>query len=214
MKKQFWTILARPQPSKSLMVVIFLSGLLGVVPQLAHSQVVSSTQNPEQIAILHWYAANLTTKFAVGTEPEGMAFDGANIWVANLVSDTVTELQASTGKVLGTFFLGGETEPMGVAFDGANIWTANYGANNVTKLRASTGKVLGTFAVGGQPFGMAFDGANIWVSNYTSNNVTKLQASTGKVLGTFSVGTNPVGVSFDVANIWVTNNSSNTVSKL
>ena len=45
--------------------------------------VTSSTQNPLQIAILHWYNANLTTSFAVGTEPVGVALDGANIWVTN-----------------------------------------------------------------------------------------------------------------------------------
>jgi hypothetical protein len=60
MQQQVWTILAPPQLGKSSMVVIFLAGLLGMTPQLAHSQVVNSTQNPQQIAILHWcssYAA-------------------------------------------------------------------------------------------------------------------------------------------------------------
>jgi hypothetical protein len=37
----------------------------------------SSTQNPLQIALLHWYPANLTTQFSVGSHPFGMAFDGA-----------------------------------------------------------------------------------------------------------------------------------------
>jgi len=73
MNKRVWTTLSRGQLGKSLVVAIFLA----MVPQRAHSQVVNSTQNPGQIAILHWYAANLTTKFAVGTGPEGVAFDGA-----------------------------------------------------------------------------------------------------------------------------------------
>jgi len=33
-------------------------------------------------------------------------FDGANIWVANNVSNNVTKLRASTGTVLGTFAVG------------------------------------------------------------------------------------------------------------
>ncbi len=61
-----------------------------------------------------------------------MAFDGANIWVTNAGSKNVTKLQASTGKVLGTFSVG--TVPTGIAFDGANIWVANYGSNTVSKL--------------------------------------------------------------------------------
>ncbi len=69
------------------MVVIFLAGLLGMAPQLAHSQVVSSSQNPEQIAILHWYSANRTTQTVVGSGPDGVAFDGANLSVANNSGD-------------------------------------------------------------------------------------------------------------------------------
>jgi hypothetical protein len=47
--------------------------------------VVSSIQNPLQLALKHWYQINSTTTFAVGSDPAGIAFDGANIWVANFV---------------------------------------------------------------------------------------------------------------------------------
>ena len=63
---------------------------------------VNSTQNPKQIAILHWYAANTTTDFAVGMHSTLMAFDGTNIWVANYGSNTVTKLQPNDGTVAGT----------------------------------------------------------------------------------------------------------------
>ena len=39
--------------------------------------------NPLKIAQLKWYKANATTRFAVGSQPYGVAFDGANIWTAN-----------------------------------------------------------------------------------------------------------------------------------
>ena len=87
---------------------------------LAHAQVVNSAKNPNQIAILHWYGANVTTAFGVGVAPGGLAFDGANIWVANLASGTVTRLRASDGATLGTFPAG--PRPGSVAFDGANIY--------------------------------------------------------------------------------------------
>ncbi|MGA8763019.1 MAG: hypothetical protein WB562_09160 [Candidatus Sulfotelmatobacter sp.] len=116
--------------------------------------------NPLKVALLKWYGANTTTSFAVGTNPRGVCFDGANIWVANYGSNTVTKLAANDGTVLGTFNVG--TAPANVAFDGANVWVTNFGSNNVTKLRASDGTALGTFAVGIEPFGIAFDGANIW----------------------------------------------------
>ncbi len=129
--------------------------------------------NLQQVALLRWYGANQAgASFTAGFAPFGVAFDGANIWVANNGSNNVTKLRPSDGSTLGTFTVG--TGPKGVAFDGANIWVANTGSNNVTKLRASDGTVLGTFTVGGGPFGVAFDGANIWVANFCSGTVSKL----------------------------------------
>ena len=46
--------------------------------------------------------ANLGT-FKVGIDPTGLAFDGANIWVANIGDNTVSKLRASDGATLGTF---------------------------------------------------------------------------------------------------------------
>ena len=44
--------------------------------------------------------------FNVGTNPTGVAFDGANIWVANNGSNNVTKLRASDGALQGTFNVG------------------------------------------------------------------------------------------------------------
>src|SRR5580700_9740130 len=81
--------------------------------------------NPLRVALLRWYKANTTTTFSVGSQPYGVAFDGANIWTANLGDGTVTKLRANDGEVLGTFKVGGG--PYGVTFDGANIWVSNLG---------------------------------------------------------------------------------------
>jgi DNA-binding beta-propeller fold protein YncE len=135
---------------------------------LAHAQL---KVNPNQAAILRWYAANRTTAFAAGNSPWAVAFDGSSIWVSNYLSNNVTKLRASDGLNLGNFNVG--TLPIGVAFDGANIWVANSGSNTVSKLRASDGALQGTFAVGSAPLDLAFDGANIWVTN-GDNTVSKL----------------------------------------
>ena len=172
--------------------------------------------NPLKVALLKWYRANTTTRFTVGQQPYGVAFDGANIWTANFgdVPGTVTKLRASDGEVLGTFNVG--AEPYGVTFDGANVWVSNQQDGTVDKLRASDGKSLGTFRVGPVPGWMAFDGAHVWVTTAPSQgngSVSKLRASDGKILGTFTVGQGPTAVAFDGANVWVTNGGG-TVSKL
>ena len=169
--------------------------------------------NPLQAALVQWFPAyQPAPAFSVGVEPTAMAFDGADIWVTNYGSNTVTEFAASTGKVMGTFNVG--TKPSGIAFDGGNVWVANSGSNNVTKLLAATGALVGTYNVGSDPYGVAFDGANIWVTNVVGGNVTELVAATGAFVGTYKVGASPSGIAFDGVNIWVTNEGSGNVTKL
>ena len=68
---------------------LLLCVLLMSIAPAAPSQLVISTQNARQIALLHWYQANQATSFALGvTIPQvepftwGLAFDGANIWAS------------------------------------------------------------------------------------------------------------------------------------
>ncbi|PYV37464.1 MAG: hypothetical protein DMG06_27990 [Acidobacteria bacterium] len=128
--------------------------------------------NTQAIALLKWYSARQGIAVTGLSVPEGLAFDGANIWVTNFGDGTVTKLRASDGANQATFQVG--ASPVGVTFDGANIWVANGGAEAVTKLRASDGANVDSFLVGGNPHGVAFDGANIWVTNGASNSLSKL----------------------------------------
>jgi len=157
--------------------------------------------NPAQVALLRWYPINQTTNFTVGNATDGMAFDGAAMWVVSNGDNTVIKMRASDGTILGTFPVG--SKPAFVAFDGANVWVTNSQSQSVTEIRASDGTVLGTFPAGNGCNGIAFDGTNIWVANNTDNTLTKLRASDGSVLGTFPVPANPEEFAFDGANIWV-----------
>lgn len=167
-----------------------------------------NSRNLSLLGSLRWDL--LGQRVGVGATPYGIAFDGANIWVANSGSNNVTKIRVSDGAVQGTFPVG--ANPQAVTSDGENIWVANYSSHTLTKLRKSDGVLLGTFSAGFNPVRVAFDGANIWVTN--SSNVAKLRASDGAIQGAFPVGQGPRALAFDGANIWVANSLSNTVTKL
>jgi DNA-binding beta-propeller fold protein YncE len=173
--------------------------------------------NPLKVALLKWYKANtVPTEFPAGPNPVGVAFDGANIWIANYGASRVTKVRANDGAALGAFATG--NAPAGVTYDGASVWVTNSADNTVSKVRASDGKLLGTFPLPGVvPWWMTFDGENIWVpsSNASGNGwVTKLRASDGKNLGNFTVGNSPIAAAFDGVNVWVVNGGNNNVMKL
>lgn len=116
-----------------------------------------------------------------------VAFDGTNVWVTG--PEVVSELQASTGTLMGVYDLnsGGPGTPgpeflTGLAFDGVNMWVVDQNSNSVA--RVNNAGVPGgppvpagtwpTYPAGAIPAGVVFDGANIWVANTGSGSVTKI----------------------------------------
>lgn len=184
--------------------------------QFADGSLQTTAHTPQQIALLRWYPAIQTgATFAVGNHPEGMAFDGTDLWIANSADNSVTKLRASDGAVLGTFTaLGGGTVPDAVAFDGANIWVTDGNSAEVTELRASDGALLANEPVGNGPQGIAFDGRNVWVANNSDGTVTRLLTVSPFTSTTFTVGGYPYAIAIDGANIWVASSAYNVVTEL
>ena len=121
---------------------------------------------------VHVSDSEIAGPYNVGADPRGIAFDGANMWVANSGQLSVTKLRASDGAFLGSF---AECincgNPLQVAFDGAQMWVTTS-SGNVKQYRVSDGREGNHFVGSGNLRGIAFDGANIWVAH--SSGVTKL----------------------------------------
>jgi hypothetical protein len=122
-----------------------------------------------------------TGKTSVGVNPIGVEADGADIWVANFVGDTVSQVQASNGRLIGT-------------------WTGAVGADQLVIAR---GRVFVTGRLSPQarlyvidpqqppgvvatltntlPTGsnsITFDGFNIWVASQ-SGTISKVDPNSG-----------------------------------
>jgi hypothetical protein len=154
---------------------------------------------------------------ALGINPNGIAFDGSKIWVANNGTtfgtgsvSIVTPGMTTPWSV--TTVTTGFSQLAGILFDGSNIWVTDTDAHTLLKLDGS-GAILQTVAMGGIPQFPAFDGTNIWVPNQ-SGPVSVVRAATGTVIATLSGnGLNlPAQAAFDGQRILVTNQLGNSVS--
>jgi len=155
---------------------------------------------------------------ALGPFPEGIAFDGQNIWVANTsnLPGTGSVSKVSLNPISVVTFTTSFNQPVGILFDGSNIWLTDKGDNTVKKL-GSNGAVLLSTGVGSGPIGVAFDGTNMWVPNFNSNTVTVVRTTgglSGMVLATLSGNGlhNPSQAAFDGERILVTNFNGSSVS--
>lgn len=105
-----------------------------------------------------------------GIDPKGIAFDGANMWIATSGNKFVTKLRGSDGAFLGSFNIPVNIgNPSRIAFDGANMWVTTSGGR-VVRVPVSNGMPGWTFSAGTNPAGIAFDGANIWVAHSSGLN--------------------------------------------
>jgi YVTN family beta-propeller protein len=155
-----------------------------------------------------------------GLNPDGIAFDGTNMWAVDFSTRQLTEY-GPTGTTLGPYSIAGSFQ-IAIAFDGTNMWVTAPGGgpsgDGVVEVNPS-GVTINSFNVGSYPDAIAFDGTNMWIANESATptgTVTEL-SPTGALLGTYNVGKQPTGIAFDGTNMWVTNQASGspgTVTKL
>lgn len=146
----------------------------------------------------------------------GIAFDGNNIWIANIETSAVSKIKISSGAVIGTYPLPAGSEPWDIVFGASSMWTANRGTSTVSKINVSTGAIVSTYTLptGSLPNAIAFDGFNIWTSNQGTSAISKIDTSTDTVSTYPLPGGPPFGIAFDGQYIWTSNSETSSVSKI
>ena len=159
-------------------------------------------------------AAGAVTTVAsnLGVSPEGIAFDGARVWTANLGGSVSIVTPGAAIPWTVTTVTTGFSGLAGALYDGANIWVTDESAGTLLKLDPA-GAVLQTVTVGQDAESPVFDGTNIWVPNFGSHSVSVVRASSGAVLQTLTGGmTNPFAAAFDGVRVAITNSGGDSVS--
>lgn len=163
--------------------------------------------------------ANNLALTTIGSLPRLVQSDGADVWVANSGTNSVSRVRASDGKMLETWT--GATAATGVLCAMGKVFvtgvvtdfmtpgslfqidpTATAGA--VTTLSSS----LGIF-----PSSIAYDGERIWTAN-EGGSVSIITLNPTSVTNVPTGFNSPRGVIFDGANIWVMDDLPGSIDKL
>ena len=123
---------------------------------------------------------NILQTVTVGSQPRFPVFDGTNIWVPNVSSNTVTVVRASTGANLATLSNNGLDGPFAAAFDGERILITNNGGDfpdtgPVSLWNAAGLTPLGSVSLGATtlPRGVCSDGHHFWVVLQGTNKLAR-----------------------------------------
>ena len=151
----------------------------------------------------------------VGTNPQLVESDGADLWVANHGAGTVSRVRASDGKLLETWT--GASGAVGVlAAKGLIFVTGNTNPGKLYQIDPTqpAGAVTTlTSSLGNSPRGIAFDGARIWTANEGGSvSIVRFNPVT---VSTVTAGfTKLIGILYDGANMWVTDSGAGKLFKL
>jgi hypothetical protein len=141
----------------------------------------------------------------VGTFPELVESDGADLWVANNMSFTVSRVRASDGKQLDTWT--DAIAAFGVlSAKGLIFVTGQTGPGNLYQIDPAqpAGAVTALpISLGTAPRGIAFDGARVWTAN-SSGSVSIVTLNPLSVTTVMTGFVSPQGILYDGANMWVT----------
>jgi hypothetical protein len=148
---------------------------------------------------------------AVGSDPEAIAFDGANVWVANRLDKSVQKIPIATGVAGPPIAVG--KGPEGLAFDGAAVWVSMPATSRFSEFHRD-GVPGPPITVGGEPTALAFDGSRIWVCNEADGTLQRIPIATGIPEAPLHVGNGPIAFVFDGTAMWVANQVDKTVQRI
>jgi DNA-binding beta-propeller fold protein YncE len=181
--------------------------------------VANNGNNTNTVSKFDAASMTLVATYPTGRSPDGVAFDGTNMWVTNSYGDTVWVFTQSGKQIYG--YATGQF-PLSMAFDGQNMWIGNGtgvdvgppvpGIGSLTKIRVADGRNMGTFTIGHHVRGLVYDGTSIWACNARDNTVSRVSVSDVALLGTFVTGKGPRVAAFDGGKIWVANSEANTLT--
>jgi DNA-binding beta-propeller fold protein YncE len=140
-----------------------------------------------------------------GDSPQGLAFDGEYLWVADSYGPGLIYKIDTQGNIID--YIGSpDYDPRGLAFDGTYLWLSDSGGwdfpGKIFKLDTS-GNVIDSFSSPGtEPVGLTFDGEYLWCSDWEESKIYKLDTSGNVIDSIDAPGGSPADLTFDGKYLW------------
>ena len=145
-----------------------------------------------------------------------MTADGDTLWLVSEQSNTLTHLDARTGRLLGEPQELPPGNPFAVAADGDAVWIGSRGSRNRNPVQQVLRVDKGDRSVTATPVSrgvidIAVSRTAVWVTNARGSSVTRIAKGDG-AQRTIGVGGAPKGIAVGAGLVWVANSGDGTVS--
>lgn len=136
--------------------------------------------------------------------PQGLTWDGENLWSADHRTDWIYRLDARSGQALDSLPTPGYSV-RGLAWDGSRLWCVDGGAERIWAVNPADGLVEATiWCPVSKPGDLAWDGEYLWIADDGANEIHKISPSDGTTIHTIKApAPNPGGLAWDGRYLWV-----------
>ena len=151
------------------------------------------------------------------TDPQSMAFDGADIWVVDNNGNSVYEFNAADGVYIRTLFLGTVGGVSAISYHSGYIWVNGFNSSKVGEFNATSGAEIRVINIV-TPGALIFNGSNIFIVSEYPVDTLREYTIAGSLVRTIAKSNADIGhginaILLDGNNIWTANYSAGTVSK-
>ncbi|WP_207938902.1 YncE family protein, partial [Actinomadura darangshiensis] len=137
---------------------------------------------------------------AKGAMPQGVKIspDGRTFYIADMASDGVWTIDASTFRKTGFIRTGKGAHGLYVSRDSTTLYVTNRGEGSISLISFKSGRVVRRWRLpgGGSPDmgGVSADGKVLWLSGRYHGEVYAISTATGRLIRRIRVGDGPHGL--------------------
>ena len=138
-------------------------------------------------------------------DPDGITFDGTNLWVSDYWEEKIYKLDSS-GNIISSIDSPGIC-PGDLTFDSTKLWNIDPCDEKIYQLDISGNITMIIDSPGPSPTGLTFNGTYLWVADSVDAKIYQLDIS-GNIISSFDPpGQSPSDLAFDGKYLWNVNSS-------
>jgi ABC-type transport system substrate-binding protein/DNA-binding SARP family transcriptional activator/streptogramin lyase len=155
-------------------------------------------------------AGRVVDRVPVGRGPAGVAVESGQVWVANQLDGTISEVNPAAGTVVATIDVG--NGPVAIATGYGSVWVSNVTDNTLSRIDPGSGHVLATIPLGDAAAGLAAGEGGIWVAGADPGRLLLVDPRTNRLARAVAIGSSPASVAIGAGSVWIAD-SAGTVAR-
>jgi ABC-type transport system substrate-binding protein/DNA-binding SARP family transcriptional activator len=146
-------------------------------------------------------AGQVIDRIPVGRGAAGVTVGDGEVWVANELDGTVSEVNPGSGTQVRVIRVG--VGPSTIAFGYGSVWVANVTSDTLSGIDAATGDVTVTTPLDSSPADLAVGAGAIWVTSQQTGELLRVDPANGRLVQAIAIGQSPDGVAVGADSVWV-----------